>query len=308
MSAAPPRATIVITTRNRKEELRRALASCFAQTVPVHVMVMDDASEDGTAQMVQAEFPEAVVLRSEVCLGLIAQRSRAAREARTEHIFSMDDDAEFGSDDTVELTLAEFGHPRVGAVAIPQLDTSTGAIPHEAAPADGKVWCVAAYTGTAHALRRSVFLKLGAYSDELVHQGEEGDYCMRMLAAGWITRLGRAPKILHHESPRRSFERMEFYGRRNDVRFGWRYAPWRWVFPHLLATTANGVLQAWKTRRPKAHIRGLACGWWQVVTGQARRTPVSPAVYHLFRDLKRNGPKRLDEIEKHLPPAMEIPA
>lgn len=303
---AQPQATIVITTRNRKEDLRRALDSAFAQTLPVEVIVTDDASDDGTADMVAAEFPAARVLRSEVCVGLIAQRTLAARSATTNHIFSIDDDAEFGSTDTVERTLAEFGHPQVGAVAIPHVDTLTGRVVNAPAPADGVIRCVASYTGTAHALRRDVFLQLGGYREDMVHQGEEGDYCIRMLAAGFVTRLGGAPLIQHHESPRRSFERMDFFGRRNDVLFGWRYAPARWLWPHLLATTVNGLRIAFKTGRLRSHGRGMIEGWRQILCGKARREPVDAGVYALFRRLKKTGPLRIAEIESSLPSLVPV--
>lgn len=295
-------ATVVITTRNRKEELRRALASVFAQNVPVEVLVMDDASEDGTEALVRTEFPAARVLRSETCLGLITQRNRAAQAATTEHLFSLDDDAEFSSPDTVEVTLEDLKPTRVGAVAIAQIDTLTGATPNLPASPDNHIWCVANYTGTAHALKKSLFVKLGGYWDHLTHQGEEGDYCLRMLAAGYTVRLGHASRILHHESPRRSFERMDYYGRRNDVFFAWRFAPALLVVLHLAVTSLNGLRQAWRTRRARAHLKGLLDGWLSIVSGKIQRIPVSTTVYKLHRQLKKQGPLRQDAFEKSLPP------
>ena len=50
-------ATVVITTRNRKELLRDAITSTLAQQEQVEIIVMDDASTDGTGEMVRAEFP-----------------------------------------------------------------------------------------------------------------------------------------------------------------------------------------------------------------------------------------------------------
>src|SRR5438874_303163 len=52
-----PTATIIIPTKNRKDDLKRALASCMAQTVQVEIIVMDDGSTDDTAEMVRQEFP-----------------------------------------------------------------------------------------------------------------------------------------------------------------------------------------------------------------------------------------------------------
>ena len=292
-----PRATIVITTKDRKDDLRKALRSAFSQTVPVEVIVTDDASSDGTSAMVSTEFPQAKLLRSEVCIGLIAQRNRAAKEAIGEFIFSIDDDAEFGSNDTIEGTLAEFDAPEVGAIAIPQFDTTPGKVVNAPALADGNVWCVASFVGTAYAVRKDLFLKLGGYREHWVHQGEESDYCLRMLAAGFVVRLGSAPMIQHHESPRRSYERMDFYGRRNDVLFAWHNVPSPYLPLHLAATTVHGLRWALKTRRISHMLRGLFAGYMDSFYHRSGRAPVSKMVYRLHRRLKKSGPITLSEID-----------
>lgn len=296
-----PQATIVITTRNRKDDLRCALVSAFAQSVPVEVIVTDDASDDGTREMVESEFPAAKVLRSDAPQGYIIQRNRAATAASTDFIFSIDDDAEFGSSDTVEKTLLEFSHPRIGAVAIPHVDTLTGRVVNPPAPADGKVWAVASYTGTAHALRRDLFLKLGGYREHLVHQGEEADYCIRLLASGHITRLGASALIQHHESPKRSFKRMDFYGRRNDVLFAWHNVPMPWLPCHLAGTTVNGLWSAVRAHHPLHMVRGILCGYVGCVLHWGLRSPVAAPVYRLHRRLKKCGPCTLESIEADLP-------
>lgn len=303
-----PQATVVLTTRNRKEELRRALRSAMMQDVPVDVLVVDDGSDDGTCEMVAGEFPEARLVRTATSLGLVIQRDQAARDVSTEYVFSLDDDAEFSAADTVRRTIAEFAHPRVGAVAIPHVDTLSEQVVNAPAPDDGQVWCVASFTGTAYAVRRDLFVQLGGFCPQFVHQGEEGDYCVRMLAAGYTVRLGRADMILHHESPRRSFDRMDFFGRRNDVLFAWRNAPWMWLAPHLSVTTINGLRCAWRTGRWKHHLRGMTNGWTLALGGQVRRNPVSVRVYKLFRALKKRGPMRLADIEPLLPAPQAVPA
>jgi GT2 family glycosyltransferase len=302
MTGTTHSATIVITTRNRKDELRNALRSALSQDVPAEVIVTDDGSEDGTAAMVGEEFPSVKVLRTEGSVGLITQRNRAASVAAGSIIFSIDDDAEFGSADTVRQTLAEFSDERVGAIAIPHKDTVTNKVVNAAAPADGKVWCVAAYTGTAHAVRRDVFQKLRGYREDLVHQGEESDFCIRMLAAGLVTRLGRAPLIQHHESPRRSFARMDFYGRRNDIFFAWRHAPSCWLAPHLVGTSWHGLRDAANTGRWRTQGSGMLEGWRMIARGAALREPVPRKVYAAFRMLRRHGPKPMEEILPLLPP------
>ena len=307
MTKGDPAATIVITTRNRKEDLRQALRSAFAQDVAVEVIVTDDASEDGTQDMVREEFPAVRILRSDQCLGLIVQRNRAGDSASCDIIFSLDDDAAFGSSDTVRQTLTEFSDARIGAVAIPHVDTQTGRIVNPQAPDDGQIWCVASYTGTAHAVRRDVFLALGGYREDLVHQGEESDFCIRMLAAGFVTRLGRAPFLQHYESPRRSFTRMDHYGRRNDLLFAWRHAPAVWLVPHLLATTWNGLRSAAACGRWRSQIGGIVAGWHAILKRCYPREPVSTPVYRTFRTLKKRGPEKLEDIIESLPPGHAAP-
>src|SRR5438034_4863248 len=117
-ASSKPLASIVITTKNRQEELLLAICSAFSQSIPVEVLVMDDGSTDGTAEMIRTRFPSVRLERSERSIGYVVQRNRAARLAIADIIFSIDDDATFTSPNTVAQTLTEFGHPRVGAVAI----------------------------------------------------------------------------------------------------------------------------------------------------------------------------------------------
>ena len=86
MSEPPPQATVVIVTKNRKDDLRRALASTFRQAgVTFDVLVFDDASTDGTPDMVRTEFPQARLHVAEVSTGHIVHRNRGteSRAARS---------------------------------------------------------------------------------------------------------------------------------------------------------------------------------------------------------------------------------
>ena len=122
----PMRASVVITTKNRRDELSAAIASALTQSAQPEVLVIDDGSTDGTSDMVRADFPAVRLERSTKSLGLIVQRNRAARLASGEIIFSLDDDAEFSTPGVVEQTLEDFDDPRIGAVAIPHVDMLTG--------------------------------------------------------------------------------------------------------------------------------------------------------------------------------------
>ena len=61
----PPSASIVITTKNRRDDLEKAIVSALAQKVEgsVEVIVIDDGSTDGTSEFVSAKFPQAKLHR-----------------------------------------------------------------------------------------------------------------------------------------------------------------------------------------------------------------------------------------------------
>jgi glycosyltransferase involved in cell wall biosynthesis len=300
--AMPLSATVVITTKNRKADLATAIESALAQTAKPEVLVVDDGSTDGTAEMARERFPTVRLERVEVSRGYIVQRNRAAALASGEIIFSIDDDATFSTPNTIAQTLAEFDRPRVGAVAIPFINVKQKPDIYQLAPDSQGVYVAFSYIGTAHALRRELFLDLGGYREFLFHQGEEMDLTMRMLDKGHVVRLGRADPIHHFESPRRDFKRMDLYGRRNDVLFAWHNVPMPYFPLHLLGTTAKGVRFGIRVKRPWRMIQGLAMGYAAMAHDLTRRRAPSRRTYQISRLLRNRQCAALDEIEPLLPP------
>lgn len=276
--------SVVITTKNRKSELETALRSVFGQTVQAEVLVMDDGSTDGTADMVRKEFPLAVLHRFEDSKGLIVRRNEGARLATGEIIFSIDDDAEFSTPQVMEKTLREFADPRIGAVAIPYIEPHKDDRLMQKAPDSDTIWITDRFIGTAHAVNRDIFLKLRGYREHLVHQGEEGDYCIRLLNAGYFVRLGNADAIIHHESPKRNLDRMDYYGCRNPILFVWQNVPLRYLPGRLLATTINCLRWTFAPRRLFIRLRGIVAGYWNCPSVQ--RAPVKPETYRHWRKLR----------------------
>lgn len=291
------RATVVITTKNRLGELRKAVISALGQTCAPGILIMDDGSEDGTARAISAEFPSVRVNRSEKSLGLIAQRNRAAAMVKSPIVFSIDDDAVFSTPLVVEQTLRNFDHPLVGAVAIPFIDVNRSPSVRQRAPREDGIYATYSFIGTAHALRRDLFLTLGGYREMLVHQGEEEDYCTRMLNAGYITRCGTADAIHHFESPRRNSKRMDYYGARNKVLYAWQNVPFPYAVGHLGVTTAKTLLHSLRPGRFWRRSRGVMAAYGLACTSKYDRQPIPATIYRLSRELKRRGATPLNEIE-----------
>jgi rhamnopyranosyl-N-acetylglucosaminyl-diphospho-decaprenol beta-1,3/1,4-galactofuranosyltransferase len=86
----------VVVTRNRRELLRRCLSALQAQRrAPDGVLVVDNASSDGTAEMVASEFPAAELLRLDANLGGAGGFHRGMARAHAqgyEWLWLLDDD------------------------------------------------------------------------------------------------------------------------------------------------------------------------------------------------------------------------
>ena len=299
-----PQASIVITTRNRRGELEKAIASALAQKVEggVETIVIDDGSTDGTSEMIAEKFPQVKLHRFETSRGLIVQRNHGARVATAPIIFSIDDDACFTSETIVADIFRQFDAPAIGAIAIPFINVCQDAdLIMQKAPDESGVFVCPSFIGTAHALRRDLFLRLGGYREALFHQGEEGDYCLRMLNAGFVVRLGRSDPIHHFESARRDFRRMDLYGRRNNVLFGWHNVPVGTLPTYLAATTCNGILHGLRVGRPWIMMQGLGQGFRAIWQERKQRAPVSPAVFNLYRELIKRQVVPYSEFEGRLP-------
>jgi glycosyltransferase involved in cell wall biosynthesis len=90
------RVSAIIPTFNRRPYIRRAIDSVLAQTVPVdEVIVVDDGSTDGTAELIEACYGTNVRIVRQANSGVSGARRRGIQEARGEWIAFLDSDDEW---------------------------------------------------------------------------------------------------------------------------------------------------------------------------------------------------------------------
>ena len=113
-----PVLSIVVTTYNGKEVLRDCLASIRQNPSrePFETIVVDDASTDGTSEMVAAEFPEARLVRNEVNGNYAYANNRGIERARGEFVLLLNNDTIVLPDSLDAMIAFLRGHPDAGAV------------------------------------------------------------------------------------------------------------------------------------------------------------------------------------------------
>jgi N-acetylglucosaminyl-diphospho-decaprenol L-rhamnosyltransferase len=126
-AADAPDVTVCIANWNCREYLRRCLDSIleFPQGTVVEVIVVDNASTDGAAEMVAEEFPDAVLIRNADNVGFARASNQAARLANGRYVFFLNNDTVVPPLAIGRLVAFADGHPNVGMIG-PRLRDGDG--------------------------------------------------------------------------------------------------------------------------------------------------------------------------------------
>ena len=85
--------SVVITTRNRCELLKRAIESVLNQTYRnIELIIIDDNSSDNTQELVRSSTGKIIYVRHNKCMGGAASRMTGSQRANGEYIAFLDDD------------------------------------------------------------------------------------------------------------------------------------------------------------------------------------------------------------------------
>lgn len=92
-----PEVSIIIVSFNTRDVLRECLHSVAGdcRTLSSEILVVENASTDGSAQMVENEFPQVTLIRSAINLGFGAANNVALARARGRYVVLINSDAFF---------------------------------------------------------------------------------------------------------------------------------------------------------------------------------------------------------------------
>jgi GT2 family glycosyltransferase len=252
------RLTIGITTRNRPDALERCLRSlAVVAHLSPEVLVFDDASSPPVIDRLGTwRVPVRVrVLRDDRAPGVIVGRNRLMREASASAVLLMDDDAAILESEAIERALQLLDDDRqLGAIGFAQCDLTGARWDDRMQPGHSRVACyVAAFIGFAHLLRREVFTLVGGYRESFEFYGEEKEFCLRLIEAGYRTVYLPDALVIHAPDPGgRSPQRYLRYVTRNDCLAALYNEPLRrvvWLLPARLVVYFR-MRRAWKVDDP----------------------------------------------------------
>jgi len=221
------RLTVGVVTKNRPASLRECLVSLAVLGDALSEVIVVDDTSDAPIDVAVMNVPSAVsgklrVIRQTRHEGYIVARNTIMRAATTDSVLLMDDDAALLDGDSIREALRLLdAHPHIGAIAcaMAERDGSPWHPATQPAPVDYTCY-VPTFIGFAHILRRALFVELAGYRESFHFYGEEKDYCLRMLDAGFDIVYMPTARVIHAPDPAgRSQSKYVRYTIRNDCLF-----------------------------------------------------------------------------------------
>jgi GT2 family glycosyltransferase len=225
--------TVVVVTWEQRDLVLACLQSLARQTVPHRVVVVDNASTDGTAEVVAQRFPDAVILRQRSNLGFAGGVSAAMDVVDTRFVALLNNDARADAR-WLEASLVALADPSVVAVTARLLlaeDTATinnaGGVllasgycaDRGLGSPDGEMFAypaeVFAFCGGAVVVRTLAVKAAGGFDADYFMYYEDTDLSWRLRLAGW--HIVYAPDaVVHHLHAASSDSQSEMFAFHNE--------------------------------------------------------------------------------------------
>jgi O-antigen biosynthesis protein len=239
--------SVIIVNFNVKDFLAQALRTIrksidyAAQNRPgfeSEIFVVDNASDDGSVEMLRSQFPDVTTIVNEKNLGFASANNRALAQSRGEFILLINPDTVV-QEDTVDVMISAFEEdPALGMagckilnpdgtlqlacrrgfptpwVAFTKISGLSLLFPrtklfgkYNVTYRDpGESYEVDAISGSFMMIRRTVYEEVGGLDETFFMYGEDLDWCYRIQKSGWKIFYIAGTQIIHYkgESTRRS--------------------------------------------------------------------------------------------------------
>lgn len=227
------RTSVVVITHNRREELLDVLTTLAALPEEPPVLVVDNASTDGTAEAVARAHPTMRLLTPGRNLGAVG-RNLAVDHVTTAYVAFCDDDSWWEAGALGAAADLLDAHPDLAAVTARIVVEPAGTedpVVRELreSPLDGPDWlpgpALGSFLAAATVLRVSAFREVGGFSSRLWLGGEEELLATDLMVHGWWLAYADHLTIHHAPSPSRDATGRRVNGLRNTLWYCWLRRP-----------------------------------------------------------------------------------
>ena len=234
-----------------------ALRRAGLMQMPHEVIVVDNASSDGTGPAIARAFPEILVIQNDVNRGIAAGRNQGIATSRGDCVLILDQDTEVQPNAPLHL-LQAISFPGVGIVG-PRLVGLEGELQYTGRLFPtlwGKIgrrvnislleriafreelrdWDHASardvdyVIGACQLVRREVFESVGVFDERFFYGPDDVDFCLRARLEGWRVAYEPRALVIHAERRLTKGVRINKMLIRHTLSVGYYFAKHRYLF------------------------------------------------------------------------------
>ena len=312
-----PLVSVVIPNWNGAHHLPICLDALRSQTYPhLEIIVVDNASADGSQALVAEEYPEARLIRLPENRGFTGACNAGMEVAKGEIVVLLNNDTQAATTWVEEVVAAFDRHPEAGLVASKMLlfdrrDTlhtagdiyrvnglpgNRGVWKLDGSPYDQEEYTFGACGGSA-AYRRAVLDQVGHLDDDFFFSCEDVDLAWRAQLRGWRCVYAPRAVVYHRLAATGGGPTASFYDGRNTLYVIAKNYPgpllrkyWRRIVSAQLRLAWEAG-RAWRGGAARARLRGMLVGLLTLPRMLCKR-----------RAIQRSRTASLDYVESILSP------
>lgn len=232
VKAQKPQLDIVMVSYNTAELTLRAIQSVYEQTTSTsfHLIVLDNNSQDGSADRIAAAFPDLALIRSTTNTGFSGGNNLAVKQSNADHVLLLNPDTvvlDGAIDNLYQFALSKPSHGIWGGVT---LNNDLSINSHNAWSRPSTLTLLFSALGISKLFPNSCFFNkanygcwkrdselevdmvqgcfllskrtlwesLGGLDETFFMYGEESDFCLKAIAQGYQPIMTPTAKIIHH--------------------------------------------------------------------------------------------------------------
>lgn len=226
--------SIIIVSYNTNEVLRECLASVFGtidNSVDAEIIVVDNASSDGSCEMIRKEFPETILIENKKNVGFSKANNKGVEKSSGKYVLFLNSDTLVYKNSIIEILKFLDNTKDAGAVTC-KVELLTGEIDdasHRAFPTPWNAltyfsglskifpssklfggynlgWLnmketheIEALAGAFMMVKRQAGDMAGWWDEDYFWYGDDLDFCYRLKEKGWKIYYVPTVKILHYK-------------------------------------------------------------------------------------------------------------
>ncbi|MBI4881599.1 MAG: PIG-L family deacetylase, partial [Planctomycetes bacterium] len=246
LDPARPRAPVsaVIATWNKRDDLRENLRALERQTIPpAEIIVVDNCSKDGTADMIREEFPEVRLLSSSSDQTGACETFNMGFKAATQPYVAIMDDDVVAPPAWLETLVRRMEQEPPSTAMISSKVVEPG-MPDEFIRSErvNRERYMATFRGCGTLARSEVLRRAGYYDEVFFIYGNERDLAARVLGLG--CRILQLPDAeIFHKTPfgMKAGRRSLYFHVRNFWLYAFKNCSWRQILAAAFALGLKGL-------------------------------------------------------------------